>query len=612
MKNDLLEYYEKELSFIRKLSMDFAQNYPEIAPRLLLFPDRSEDPQTERLLEAFAFLTGRIHKKIDEGFPKFIKSLLTIVYPHYNRPVPSMSIVQFHHNYADTKGECIDRNVFLHSNSAKDYQNNNSFRFKTCYPVTLLPIDIFRASMQLTPPDHYENVQNAICISLRARNSMDFSELNCNKFRFFLHGETHYIYDLYDLIMNNTIRVEYHFTHQRKTFSKDIIKSVGFRLDEGLLPYPENSHQCYRLLFEYFYFPKKFLYIDLDHSNFLGTEEPLGDSLDIWIYVNKNFSDSNQIDHKTFQMYSTPAVNLFDRDSEIVRIDHKKIDYPLIADFNYTESTEIYSVNAIEMISEPSSNKDIIFEPLYGFHHETIDPGRLPKKVFYSTERRQREKKENAKNDIYVSFSHNITDLEEPEPILIQAQVTCFNGDGPSKIPFGYYPSRVGEINETDFFLDQPGNSVEATYCLSKPTPSRGGFKDEQLSLKLLSHLSLNYMSLSKEGLAALKEILKLYSFEDSISIQRQIQAIQSINYKNITRKMYFDDTWMFCRGVHITIELDEDGFIGSGAYLFGCILNEFFTQYVSINSFTQLTLKSINGGVISEWKPKNGTKKII
>src|SRR5512146_782863 len=96
MREDLLSYYERELTFLRQMGAEFAQKYPKVAGRLLLEPDRCEDPHVERLLEAFAFLAARVHLKVDDDFPEITNALLGALYPHYLRPIPSMSVVQMH------------------------------------------------------------------------------------------------------------------------------------------------------------------------------------------------------------------------------------------------------------------------------------------------------------------------------------------------------------------------------------------------------------------------------------------------------------------------------------------------------------------------------------
>ena len=94
MRDDLLLYYERELTFLRQMGAEFAAKYPKIASRLVLEPDKCEDPHVERMLEAFAFLAARVHLKIDDEFPEITEALLDILYPHYLRPIPSMSVAR--------------------------------------------------------------------------------------------------------------------------------------------------------------------------------------------------------------------------------------------------------------------------------------------------------------------------------------------------------------------------------------------------------------------------------------------------------------------------------------------------------------------------------------
>src|SRR5687768_2182706 len=95
MRDELLAYYERELTFLRKMAKEFADAYPKIAGRLRLEPGKCEDPHVERMIEACALLGARVQLKLDDEFPQITESLLQVLYPHYLAPVPSMTIVQF-------------------------------------------------------------------------------------------------------------------------------------------------------------------------------------------------------------------------------------------------------------------------------------------------------------------------------------------------------------------------------------------------------------------------------------------------------------------------------------------------------------------------------------
>ena len=150
MADELLTYYERELSFLRQIGAEFAASYPKIASRLLLEADKCEDPHVERLVQAFAFLAARIRHKLDDDFPEITNALLSVLYPHYLAPVPSMAIVQF---VLDAeRGKLTE--PFRIPQGARLYSppvGGAPCRFRTAYPVVLWPLEV--ASARLAPAD---------------------------------------------------------------------------------------------------------------------------------------------------------------------------------------------------------------------------------------------------------------------------------------------------------------------------------------------------------------------------------------------------------------------------------------------------------------------------
>jgi len=175
MDDKLLGYYERELTFIREMGAEFARKYPKIAGRLLLEPDRCEDPHTERLIEAFAFISGRIHKKIDDDFPEITESLFSIIYPHYLNPAPSMSVVMFDPlgQNVPAAGYPIEEGTALYSKPI----GGTPCQFTTTYPVTLWPIKVISAGLR-DPKELVPGAQQAIFVQLKTVNEQSFSELN--------------------------------------------------------------------------------------------------------------------------------------------------------------------------------------------------------------------------------------------------------------------------------------------------------------------------------------------------------------------------------------------------------------------------------------------------
>ncbi|HTD56851.1 MAG TPA: type VI secretion system baseplate subunit TssF, partial [Silvibacterium sp.] len=134
MREELLEYYERELGHLRQLGAQFAEKYPRVASRLLLEPDRCDDPHVERLLEAFAFMAARVHLRVDDDFPEVTSALLGIVYPHYLRPIPSMTIIECQldpEQGKQTAGFRLPANAQLATRRTFD---GLPCRFQTAYP----------------------------------------------------------------------------------------------------------------------------------------------------------------------------------------------------------------------------------------------------------------------------------------------------------------------------------------------------------------------------------------------------------------------------------------------------------------------------------------------
>ena len=237
----LLPYYERELAFLRQMGAEFAEKYPRIASRLLLETDRSEDPHVERLIQAFAFLTGRIRHKLDDEFPEITESLLSVLYPHYLAPLPSMSIAQFvldPNQGKLTSGHHVQKGAALYSQNV----NGAPCRFRSCYPVTLWPLEVVKA--QFDAPDRVSPTPQAaslLRLELRCLGNIPWSDLEVDSLRFFLHGESALVYGLYELLFTAVSQIQLRPRGEDKKNKPVILppgslRPVGFEPDEGLLP----------------------------------------------------------------------------------------------------------------------------------------------------------------------------------------------------------------------------------------------------------------------------------------------------------------------------------------------------------------------------------------
>ena len=599
MDDNLLHYYERELTYIRELGAEFARKYPKIAGRLLLEKDKCEDPHTERLLEAFAFLSARIHKKIDDNLPEITESLLGIIYPHYLSPIPSMSIVRFEpvKQGMPPAGYHIPKGTVLYSKPV----GGTACRFSTSYPVTLWPIEVVSAGLA-DPAKQVAGAVKALTIELKSTGGSSLSALQ--ELRFFLNGQHQHIFHLYELIFNNVCRVEINIKAESGktetvTLDPDTILPVGFRDEEIMLPYPKRSFPGYILLFEYFCFPEKFLFFDIQGLNRLG-KQVTGDAMEIVLYLDRAPKPDLVVTRDTFCLGAAPVINLFERVAEPIRVSKEKTEYRVIPDIRRQTANEIYQIEKVVSAAGADGREGSEYRPFYSIRHHLEDSDARKKRVFWHMERRPSEKKGDGGTEVYLSFADLDFRPADPGAEIVTAYLTCTNRDLPSRLPFG---DPAG-----DFDIEAAGQIARIS-SLIKPTPTRRPSLGGAHQWQLISHLSLNYLSIVEGGEEGLKEILKLYDFENTPSTRQQIAGIVKVSSEHITRRMGRS----FCRGVHVTIQFDEDKYVGSGLFLFASVLERFLAQYVSVNSFTQLEAKVIQRPeVLKKWPPRSGNRILI
>jgi len=602
MDDQLLGYYERELTFIREMGAEFAGKYPKIAGRLQLEAEKCDDPHTERLIEAFAFISGRIHKKVDDDFPELSESLLNIIYPHYVRPIPSMSVIQFEpvKQNIPPSGYLIENKTPLYSKPVKGVP----CRFTTCQPVTIWPVEVVSAKLH-DPIKQVKNARQVISIQLKTFNNLNFSELKWNNLRFFLNGQYQHIFRLYELLFNNVCHIECQGQTKKGNIETISLKpgdicSVGFAPDQGMLPYSKRSFPGYLLLSEYFCFPEKFLFFDLQGIDKIKPYA-LGDTLDIRIYLDTKVSSAKlQVDKETFCINCTPAVNLFKRIAEPIRVEQRKTEYQVIPDVRRQDSTEVFSLDQVTSSSPDGTSEIVEFKPFYSVKHHLNPVDERKQEAFWHIQRRLSGRKGDNGTEVFLSFADLDFKPADPGIEILTIHATCTNRDIPGRLPFG------DPNGDFDMELAAPVTRINSVV---KPTPTRRPFLGGALQWRLISHLSLNYMSLVSGGEDALKEILYLYNFDNSPATRHQINGIVSLNSRHITKRI----GQAFSRGIEVTITFDEDKFVGAGLYLFASIIERFLGQYVSVNSFSQLVVKTAQReGILKRWPPRSGNQILL
>jgi len=624
MDERLLEHYNTELRHLRETAGEFAREFPKIAGRLALDKEAKEvcpDPYVERLLEGFAWLAARVHLKLDAEFPRFTQSLLETVYPHFLPPIPSMAVVRFDPDENDAAlavGVPIPQGTLLRSNLGKGERTACTFR--TAHLVRLLPVRVLEARyftrdlVQLNLPPE-AGARAAIRIRLQATAGLPFKEIKLDPLQFFLRGADEFPSWIYEQIFARKASLVVQSPSERgrtlALLSPANIRQVGFGSQEALLPSGARSFEGYRLLREYFAFPQRFRSFELG-----GFAEQLkncgGNQLDLVIALKEvDTRLEGRLDATSFDLHCTPAINLFSKHLDRIDLSNRFSEFHVVADHNRPLDFEIFEIEAVTGYgSEPGVEQE--FRPFY--LARDADPGAG---AFYTTNRNlrvltAREKQFGRRStyggtEVFLSLVDATSAPYRPELRQLGIRALCTNRHLPIQMAVGQ--------GRTDFTMDVNA-PVTAIRCLAGPTLPTPSLAEGRFAWRLISHLSLNYLSLidapGEAGATGLREILKLYAPAADRQTARQIEGVLHIQSKPILRRVRTPGPVSFARGLEIVLNFDETAFEGIGVFILGAVLENFLAKYVSLNSFTETVIKTQQRGEIMRWPAQIGKRQIL
>ena len=607
MSDELLKHYEKELAFVQKAMSEFAQRHPKIGNRLRVSDDRPEDPFVERLLDGVALLNARIQDKLNDDFPEMTDGVMGVMYPHYQRPIPSMSIIQFQ------AADALDENVLVPAKTELDSDTfgGESCRFSTCYPVQLQPLKVESAQLMARPfvapgADDVGGADGVLKIALRAMSpALNLSELKPGTVRFYLRGQPKHIYPLYEHLLNGAVKVVMAKGDgdTKPVFcNPDVIKPVGFEMDQGILPYPATAFEGYRLLTEYFVFPQKFLFVDIDVSKLPADT---ADALNLYIYLKESDGElEHYINASVFVLGCTPAVNLFSYVADPIALEQTETEYRVIPDGRRTGALEIYSIDQVH--ASDSNGSKFEYTPFYGIRHRHTELNHGT----YWFERRlsviEGENRNEEASELNISLVDLNFDPNLPTDETLDLRLTCFNRNLPAKLPSGNNQPKMNMVEG-----DAP---VASIHCVTPPTQTQRPPLRNRAYWRLMSHLNLNHLSLTgDESGEALKEILRLYDFRNADSTRKMIDSIRRLHVKPIMAPIKVGKGTAMCRGTQVEMEFDPRLIAGGSPYLFASVLERFLALYCSLNSFTRLIARISNSeGEMKRWPPRAGEKALL
>lgn len=620
----MLEYYNRELQFMREMGGEFAANYPRIAARLGMEGIACEDPDIERLLEGFAFLAARVQLKIDARHPDFTQHLLEMVYPDFLNPVPSCAMVEFLPELKDPGLEAglkIPQGSSLRTILGKGDRTACEFRTAQdvmLWPLTLTNVKYLSGSGALSSQGIAVDARTRAAIRLRFRVSpgLKLNVLPLASLPIFIKAPADLAYKVHEQVVANCLGYYVRSTeagaavHFRTSRS---ITQVGLDDSEAMLPAARTGFHGYRLLKEYFAFAERFLFFSIDDLKGLCASFQ-GDEFEIFIALDRTQSSlENTLDPSHFRLFATPVVNLFPRELDRMHLTPFETEHHIIADRNRPMDFEIYSVLGASAL-EASGDQLAELSPLYTASHRTASDD---ERAYYTLQRRQRlysnrqvqggARTSYIGTECFISITDSQQRLWKGDIRQIDLRALCTNRDLPIQTSMGR--------GQSDFVLDGAA-ALEGIRCIAGPTYPRASPAFGDTAWRLISHLSLNYLSLldtnPASGAEALREILALYANVNDTTVQRQIDGVRSISHRPIVRRMPLSGPITYGRGLQIDLVLDDAAFEGAGILCLALVLERFFARYVSLNSYTQLRLHSQTRGEIKQWPVRLGNRKIL
>jgi type VI secretion system protein ImpG len=584
MQDDILEYYRRELLYLRTQSADFAARYPKVAQRLVLTGAESPDPHTERLIEAVAFLTARVHRDLDRDFPTVAAAMLDNLCPSLTQPVPAMTVVQMTLDSSQgkvTAGMPVTCGTML-STTASSGEN---CRFQVGWNTTLWPLRVAAAKLEDT---------RTLRLEVQADFGVDVAELELDSLRLHLSGDLLTTMPLHELLISGLERIELvtgagaiHRLSSRQ------LREVGFDEGEEVLPQPAHAHPAYGLLQEYFAFPRKFQFFDLTGlRGLLGS----GEQFSVRFIFNRSARVLSLLSADNFLLGCVPVVNLFPKTSEPIWFDRRHYDYLLIPDYQRDAVTEVHSVLSVTA-SDPRTERPSVIPCVFA-ESDGNAPGGSP--IFWSMRREMSLRQGISGTDVFLSFIDRSNVRATPDEPVVYAQLLCTNRMLAEQISPG-----------TRFYGDGISTSTRIR-TLYQPSTQRPPVMAAKALWALVSLLRLNHRSLvdGTTGVQTLQQMLMLFA-GDSARDQAQVRGLKSLQASVATARLG-TDTWRgHCRGTDITLEFDAEAFVGTSPLVLAGVLSRFFALYTAANSFVRLTVRR-GGEPWMQWPAMSGRQCLI
>ncbi|MFZ3288372.1 MAG: type VI secretion system baseplate subunit TssF [Telluria sp.] len=604
----LFSHFERELVSLRRLCREFSERYPKVAGNLQIGGESCDDPHVERLIQSVALLAARVSKRLDDDYPQFTEALLDVLFPHYLRPFPSCAIARIDRNDTATEATKIPRGSTLDSSFVEGVRCT----FQTAYDLTLAPISlsaarfdaVLKAPSGITLP---AGASSSISIVIEAAPSLQ--QLAVDSLRVYTDGEPSFCAALRDALFMRTVRACVQVEGEPGIALASIpLTPAGFAENDALIPFGARSHPAYRVLIEYFAFPEKFNFFDIDLAAIRAILPRECGRFTLHLVLGGLRTDSSMtrllgsLSSHNLLLGCTPVVNLFRQPGVPIAVTQLAADYTVLAHPTNARAFEVYSIDSVQMVRQRENGVAITeFRPFYSLRH---GEGGARKGHYWVLRHDQALAAMSPGHEKTITLVDSDCDLLALEKTSLSLELSCTNRDLPCLLKYGQA--------EGDLILrgTTGGNKIHFLRRPTQPYRFKNGFGAHW---RLISHLTLNHHSLAQEGLQGLREMLTLYDLPQSPISQRQIGGIVGLEHAETVTWMRHKRGASLVHGIEVRITLDEEAFVGSGLHLFVQVIEQFFGLYVQLNSFIELVaLSQRSGEELIRCKPRSGNMNLV
>jgi type VI secretion system protein ImpG len=606
----LLKYYEVELALLNALCQDFSVRYPQLAGRLGIQGNNCKDPHVERLIQACALLSARTAKRLDDSYAEFTESLLELNFPHYLRPFPACAIACVDASARPGAAATIPRGTIM---SAIEH-DGVICKFTTAYDVVLGQLKAGKVRFR-TVIDAPQSIRlppatgPAISITIESTAaSAGLERSGIKAWRLYINADQSLSAVLGDVLFTRVIRayVEADALPGWALLDKVPVTPVGHAKEDALIPFKATSHPAYRLLTEYFCFPEKFNFIDINLEQ-IAPRLPTGCRR---FTLHLLLSDAVGADFfpilrplcaRHLLPGCTPVVNLFRQAARPIHLTHTSAAYPLVAESRQAHAYDIYSVDAVTMLRESGGAASAIsFHPMYSTRHGDAGGRRGH---YWVTRRDEALAISNPGYDMTIAFVDIDMRPDQAATETVSITLTCSNRDLPARLDIG---AVGGDLQHEAAASDLP------VRLLGKPSAPHRFSTGKAAQWRLLSQLSLNHQTLTQEGLGVLKEILELYNLPASDVAQRQIGGLAGMRHRTSSVWLQSSNGGSLIYGIDVLLTIDESAYVGGGLHAFVQVIDYFLALYVQLNSYTRLiVLSQQTGKELLRCPPRNGLRAL-